>query len=431
MHTHFIQTPFLSLWIGILRAVLLGFFCVIPLARAELSIDIVGGQTGQLPLVLTHWAKGQSLPSNINQVIRQDLQLTAAFQLLSSSQTPADVAAYDRQEFPQARASLLGFVTHESGMYQMNYALLGASGETLLSGVYTAANAQQVVSIGHDIAAKVYEKLIGAPAFFNHKLAYIIKQGPEYSLHLGDVDGSRARPILKSPTPLMSLAWQPDGKGLAYVSFEAKKPIVYVQNLASGQRRILANFQGSNSSPAFAPDGQTIALSLSRTGNTQLYRLASSGQGIPQALTKSSGIDTEAAFSPDGRYLAYTSDKNGRPMIYILDVLSGDSSLLPGQSGSNFSPNYSPDGQWLTYVRKTGGQYSIVAYHRTSQATRILASDSKLESPSFAPNSKVILFTAKQGGSSTLYVVPVAGGEKIRLNSFAGDIQQARWSPKP
>ena len=220
---------------------------------------------------------------------------------------------------------------------------------------------EQLRAAAHRIADMIYEKLTGDVGVFSTRIAYVVKQGKKYSLQVADADGFNAQPVIEYTEPIISPAWSPDGTQLAYVSFENKKPVVYVQTLATQARKAAANFRGSNSAPEWSPDGKKLAVVLSLVGGSQIFLINADGSGL-QRLTQSSGIDTEPSFSPDGRYIIFTSDRGGSPQIYRMPITGSASSTaerLTFEGSYNVSPHYSPDGKSFTFIHRNGDRFNV------------------------------------------------------------------------
>ncbi|MEY4253695.1 MAG: hypothetical protein RLZZ566_1165, partial [Pseudomonadota bacterium] len=226
----------------------------------------------------------------------------------------------------------------------------------------------------------------------------------------------------------ISPCWAPNGNELAYVSFESRKPVVYVHDVGSGKRRVLANFKGSNSAPAWAPDGKSLAIALSRDGGTQIFILDAKG-GEPRHITQSPSIDTEPVFSPDGSTIYFVSDRGGSPQIYRVPVSGGAAQRVTFSGTYNVSPALSPDGRWLSFVSREANGYRVQLMDLSTDKLTSLTESSQDEKPSFAPNSKLIMYATKASSREVLMTITLDGKIGTRLAGQSANIREPHWGP--
>ncbi len=332
--------------------------CLSGLAHSALEIEISGGGAQQLPLAIVPFAQSNGGADNISQIINADLKRSGLFRLLETAgvaSRPSDISQIKYAEWValQAQAVAVGKVEVLPGnRLNVSFQLVDVLKQTQLAGLQYNIAANQLRGTAHKIADAIYQTLTGEGGMFASRIAYVAKLNGRYALRVADVDGENAVTMVSSKEPIISPAWSPDGSKLAYVSFEKKKPIIFIQTL-SGQRTVLASFKGNNSAPAWSPDGTKLAIVLTYGANSQLYTIRADGTDL-QALTKSSAIDTEPTWSPDGLWIYFSSDRGGRPQIYKVASSGGDVQRVTFEGMFNLSPRLSPDGKFLAMVRNDG-----------------------------------------------------------------------------
>ncbi|NMG75276.1 Tol-Pal system beta propeller repeat protein TolB [Aromatoleum diolicum] len=402
------------------------------MAHAQLSIEITGAGATRFPVAIPVFENEGSLPRGVTDVVRADLERSGLFSLVDLGLTALPVTI--APDLPGLRgrgadAVLTGSVYQQGdGRFEVRFRLFDTQKQTELGGLTMRMAPAQNRAIGHRIADFVYEKLTGQPGYFATRIAYVVKSGPRYELQVADADGMNAQTALASREPIISPAWAPDGQRLAYVSFEAKKPVVYVHTLATGQRQVVANFKGSNSAPAWAPDGQRLAVVLTKDGQSQLYILNADGSGVRRMAT-SSGIDTEPAWSPDGQWIYFTSDRGGSAQIYRISAGGGSAQRVTFEGTYNVTPRLSPDGATLAFVTRNSGRFQVAVMDIATRQTTILTDSARDESPSFAPNGRMILYATESGGRGVLAAVSSDGRVKQRLTVQAADVREPSWGP--
>jgi len=421
----------------ILRTLLL--FCVALLstsfsARAAMEIQVFGGAANKIAVAVVPFqtAAGQPMPA-LTQIAGDDLNRSGLFKLVdvSGTQQPVEPAQVDYPVWrgKGAEALVIGQVTAlPGGRFEVRFRLLDVVKQTQLAGYSYNIAPSQWRATAHQIADVVYEKLTGIPGAFSSRIAYVQKQGKRFELRVADADGQNPRTVVRSSEPLISPMFSPDGTRLVYVSFEDKKPIVYVQSLQDGSRRKTAAFKGSNSAPAWAPDGKRLAVVLTRDEASQIYLINVDGSGLTR-LTQGGNLDTEPVFSPDGQTVYFSSDRGGSPQIYRVATSGGEAKRVTFNGSYNVSPAISPDGKHLAYISREGGRFSVVLHELSSGQTRVLTDSARDESPSFSPNGQSVLYATVQGGRGILGAVSLDGKTRARLSESGIDAREPAWGP--
>ncbi len=416
-----------------LRTLFLFLILALPLtSQAALTIEITGGSAQQVPIAIVPFAQTNS-GDNISNIISADLRRSGLFRVLETrgvTNQPTDVTQIKYPDWSAIQAQALTIGTVDSvagGRLKVTFHLMDVLKQNQLLSLDYTITPNQFRTTAHKIADAIYQKLIGEPGVFASRIAYITKANKRYSLQVADSDGFNPQTVVSSNEPIISPAWSPDGTKLAYVSFEKKKPIIFVQSLVSGSRIVVANFKGNNSAPSWSPDGSKLAIVLTYGANSQVYTINANGTDLKR-VTQSAAIDTEPVWSPDAKWLYFTSDRGGSPQIYKVSTIGGEASRVTFEGGYNVSPRLSPDGKSLAYISNDGGRFRVALQDLASGQVQILSDGGREESPSFAPNGRVILYATKVGGKGTLAAVSSDGRVRQRL-SDAGNVREPAWGP--
>jgi TolB protein len=407
-----------------------------------LNIEITEGVEDALPIAIVPFASpsGAAMQpgQSIDQVITADLAGSGRFKALDTADMLSRPAAGDAVDFRDWRALnmenlVVGRVeANGPGGYLVRFLLYDVYRGEQIIGYNIPTTAQDLRATAHHIADLIYETLTGTPGAFSTRIAYVTSVGARESnrvaIQIADADGYNEQTIVSSSDPLMSPAWSPDGRKLAYVSFENRKSSIWIQEVFSGAREKVASFKGINGAPAFSPDGRYLAMTLSKDGSPDIY-VMDLARRQTRAVVKHWGIDTEPAWSPDGRYIVFTSDRGGAPQIYRVPVAGGEAKRLTFDGSYNARASYSADGKSLALITRRNGQYRIGVLDLGSGSMNVLSEGKLDESPSFAPNGSMIIYATRAEGKGVLAAVSTDGRVRQRLALKAGDVRDPVWSP--
>lgn len=428
-------------WLATLLALLL------PLAASAqqqgLEIDIVGGNASALPIAVVPmpYQGGAAAPgTDIAEVVRNDLNRSGQFRGLPVDQMAAKPTRGSEISYPDWRALnqdyiVVGRVADAgAGSYRVEYELFDVAKQQRLLGFALTARSNAMRDVAHQIADAVYEKITGVRGAFFTRIAYVTATGTgrssNYALMVADSDGFNPQTVVRSPEPLLSPSWSPDGGRLAYVSFEGGNSSIYIQNIGTGSRELIAKYRGINGAPAFSPDGRRLALTLSRSGNPEIYVMDLGSKSLNQ-LTNHFGIDTEPTWSADGSKIYFTSDRGGKPQIYQVAASGGGATRVTFQGSYNASASVSFDGKKIATAQGAGNTYRIAMMDASLGSPRwsTLSPGSLDESPSFAPNASMIIYAAREGRRGVLYAVSADARVRQRLVLADGDVREPAWGP--
>jgi TolB protein len=411
-------------------------------AQALLNIEITKSGDSALPIAIVPFgwkASSGAAPTDIAEIVIADLERTGQFRAMK----PADMLQQPHSgqdvRFENWRITGVGNLVVGSirpfskDKYIIEFQLFDVFKERQMIGHSFTVPTKELRGVAHSISDLVYEAITGERGAFNTRIAYVAalnKNGKrEYRLEVSDTDGYNARTLIRSPQPIMSPSWSPDGRSLAYVSFENRRSQVYVQPVFGGDdREQIAAFEGINSAPVWSPDGRSLALTLSRDGNADIYIMDLASKRVTR-VTNTWAIDTEPAWMPDGKTLLFTSGRSGNPQIYRMTLPDGKPERLTFEGDYNASPVVSPDGRSVAMVHRSSGNYRIAVLDLKSRLFRVLTDGRLDETPSFAPNGSIVLYASQQGQQGVLAAVSIDGRTRQRLALHEGDIREPTWAP--
>lgn len=407
-----------------------------------LDIDIVNGTATALPIAVVPFGfESAGLPPEANpgEVVRADLARSGQFRTLPQASIV---------EFP-TRESEVKFATWRmlrqdylvvgrtsdagGGQLRVEFELFDVARQQRLAEGAISGDRNGLRDVAHQVADIVYEKILGVRGAFWTRIAYITASGTppnmQYALMIADSDGYNPQVVVRSREALLSPKWSPDGRRIAYVSFESGNSAIYVQDLGTGSRQVVSASRGINSAPAFSPDGGRLVVSLSKGGNPDLYMLDLSTRATTQ-LTRHFAIDTEPVWAPDGQSIYFTSDRSGRPQVYQMPPGGGEGSRVTFAGQYNASPSVvDAKGVKLAMVQGSGNVYRIAILDRATNQSTLVSPGSQDEAPSFAPNGSMLLYAASEGSRGVLYAVSADGRVRQRLGLAEGDVREPAWGP--
>ena len=404
-----------------------------------LEIDIVGGNASATPIAVVPFG-GSAGETDVAAVIRADLDRSGQFRSLPEQDIVERPTRGSEVNYPTWRALnqdylLIGrIVDGGGGNFRTEYELFDVAKQERLLGFALTARSSAMRDVAHQIADAVYEKITGVRGAFWTRIAYVtasgVGRGARYALMVADADGWNPQTVVRSNEPLLSPSWSPDGRRLAYVSFERGNSSIFIQDIATGARELVASFRGINGAPAFSPDGSRLALTLSRSGNPDIYVMDLGSKALTR-VTNQMGIDTEPTWSADGGTIYFTSDRGGRPQIYQASAGGGGATRVTFQGSYNATPSVSFDGKKIAVAQGSGNTYRIAMLDRSLGTPRwnTLSPGSLDESPSFAPNASMLLYAAREGGRGVLYCVSADARVRQRLVLANGDVREPAWGP--
>lgn len=421
---------------------LLAFLCLVPAANAQVIIDIINGEVRRTPVAVVPFGwqgQGESMPLDVAQVVSDDLYRSGRFDpkpeedMLQKPTTGADVD-FDDWTILGIEAVVVGNVTQTGdNAYDVQFQLFDPYRQTQLVGYRMPASRGTMRRVAHRIADMIYEKLTGIAGVFSTQVAYVSAQrqgdGKLYRLVVADYDGENEHIIMESTDPIMSPAWSPDSRRLAYVSFEGSKSTIYVQQLRTGNRLAVSAEPGINGAPSFSPDGRKLVITLGGIdGNLDIYTLDLSSRE-KRRLTTHRAIDTEGSWSPDGRHIYFTSDRAGGPQVYRISANGGTPERITFEGSYNARPRLSPDGDKLAVLHNDRGNFRIGIVDLERKDLLILSTGQQDESPSFAPNSDILIYATRAAGNGVLETVSADGLIRQRRSSGQADVREPVWSP--
>ncbi|HEX7326163.1 MAG TPA: Tol-Pal system beta propeller repeat protein TolB [Rhodanobacteraceae bacterium] len=412
-----------------------------PAGAQGLTVQIVNGVASAIPITVVPFGQegsGPASPVNVAQIVSMDLDRCGQFRALPTSEiveSPTTGSQIKFATWKQLKQDyiVVGRTAYNGGVLKADFELWNVNTQQQLLGLSITGQGSDLRRVAHQIADQIYQKITGVRGAFDTRIAYVTQVGTgkniQYSLVVADSDGYYPQTVVRSHEPLLSPAWSPDGKELAYVSFESGDSAIYIQNIATGARRVVSARPGINGAPRFSPNGQELAVALSFSGAEEIYTM-NLGTGALTQLTHSISINTEPRWMPGGNNIVFTSDRSGKPQLYEIPATGGAPQRLTFQGQYNADSSISYDGKKIAMVQGNGNVYRIAVMDRALGGQETFVSPGNLDdSPSWAPNASMLLYSATEGPHGVLYAVSADGRVRQRLVLANGSVQSPQWGP--
>ncbi|WP_109511157.1 Tol-Pal system beta propeller repeat protein TolB [Pseudomonas ovata] len=429
--------------INLLRGLLVVLCCAAGLAVAEeKNIMVTSGSDRATPIAVVPfgWQGGNVLPDDMAEIIGNDLRNSGYYtpvprQNMISLPVQASEVVFRDWKALGTQYVMVGNITPSGGRLQVQYALFNVATEQQVYAGNVSGTTDQLRDMSHYIADQSFEKLTGIKGAFSTRMLYVTAErfseaNTRYTLQRSDYDGARAVTLLQSREPILSPRFAPDGKRIAYVSFEQKRPRIFVQHIDTGRREQITNFEGLNGAPAWSPDGSRLAFVLSKDGNPEIYVMNLASRQISR-VTNDSSIDTEPFFGKDGSTIYFTSDRGGKPQIYKTSVSGGGAQRVTFTGNYNANPKLSADEKTLVMIHRQEGftNFKVAAQDLARGSVKILTDSNLDESPTVAPNGTMVIYATRQQGRGVLMLVSINGRVRLPLPTAQGEVREPSWSP--
>lgn len=426
----------------LMRIVLLGLALVAGTVQAADPLVISSGTDRATPIAVVPfgWQGGSVLPEDMAEIIGNDLRNSGVFepiprQNMISLPTQATEVIYRDWQALGAQYVLVGSIVPNAGRLQIQFALFNVTTQQQVMTGSVGGGVDQLRDMAHHIADQSFEKLTGVKGAFSTRMLYVTAErfavnNTRYTLQRSDYDGARAVTLLQSREPILSPSFAPDGRRIAYVSFEQKRPRIFVQHIDTGRREQITNFEGLNGAPAWSPDGSRLAFVLSRDGNPEIYVMDMGSRQI-RRVTNQPSIDTEPFWGKDGQTLYFTSDRSGKPQIYKTNINGGSAERVTFIGNYNANPKLSADEKTLVMIHRQDGYtvFKVAAQDLQRGNLRILSDTSLDESPTVAPNGTMVIYATRQQGRGVLMLASTNGRVRLPLPTAQGEVREPSWSP--
>jgi|TARA_B100001142_G_scaffold73124_1_gene73798 TolB protein len=419
---------------------LLIFLLLIPImSYGELFLEITKGSEDPYKVAIIPFEGNTRVSKQLNSIVRNDLIRTGEFSILDEElllpvKIINDELIYSDWKLLGMDYLVTGIITKANNSLDINYEIYDVHKKRKVRSSKVFGIPNQIRQLGHYTSDGIYESITGIKGIAATRILYVneIKDSqltPTYRLMLADSDGANEKILLSSSEPIISPSWSPDGKSVAYVSFETGMAKVYIQEIASGKREAVLSKETQISSPSWSPDGKYLSLTLYQDGNAEIYILRLRDRALTR-MTNQFAIDTESSWSPKGNKILFTSGRSGSPQIYELDLrkLNPKAKRVSFEGTYNAKASYLPNEEGIIFVhRSNDGLFHIALKYKKENFIRVLTEAKMDESPSVAPNGNMVIYGIREKNLSMLAGFSLSGA-KFKLPASNGEVREPAWS---
>ena len=399
---------------------------------SELILEITQGTEDPYRVAILKFEGDEKVSNDIDKIIRNNLKRSGEFNLfanedLLSLPTSETEVIFNDFKILNIDYLVIGKILKDGISISVVYDIfdINKGKKIRTSTVYGIPNKNR--QLGHYVSDGIYEEITGMKGISSTKILYVT-ENKNFNLMVADADGSNEQILLKSNDPIISPAWSPDSKKVAYVSFETGMAKVYIQDIATGERELAIENSSQISSPSWSPDGKFLSLTMYQDGNAEIYILNLKNRNLTR-LTNHFSIDTESSWSPKGSKIMFTSGRSGSPQLYEIDLrrFNAKPKRITFDGNYNAKGSYLPNNEGFIFVHRENKNFQIAIKYFNENFIRPLTNAQLDESPSISPNGNVIVYAIKDDGMSLLAGVTLSGA-KFRLPAKMGFVREPAWS---
>ncbi len=338
----------------------------------------------------------------VGNVVRRDAEISAGFDVIDRRSIPAALIkekGFSREQWNKLGAQAV--IKNAKVGNQIKFQLydLAKGSKPVLSKGFPAGNTRKA---SHMFMNEVIKYYTGIPGVFGSRIAFVrTRRNPSVSKNVftmemdggnvSGVTGNRSLNILPSLGP---------GGQVVFTSYAKRNPDLWMSS-GGGPVRV-SKYPGLNLGGVMSPNGGTIALTLSKDGNSELYTIDTSGN-IKGRLTSNAAIDGSPTWSGAGNQIAFVSNRAGGPQVYRMAAGGGGAKRVTTKGSYNQTPDWSHGegdaANWITYAGRAGSNFDIFSINvKGGKVKRLSQGGGRNTDPSYAPDGRLVAWSSSRGG---------------------------------